>query len=161
MRRRRAIVVFVIGVASLVLFGSALPSLMQDFASKTAHEDASQGVAGNNDTEPSRDFSPDSQNSATSTGEKALDTLAELAVKGRAPKTGYERSQFGDGWATVKGCTTRNIILYRDLENPVLNEKCQVETGTLHDAYSGSTIQFSKNDSSNVQIDHVVALSAA
>ena len=45
----------------------------------------------------------------------ALDTLGELPVKGRAPKTGYSRAQFGDGWASVNGCTTRQIILHRDL----------------------------------------------
>ena len=36
-------------------------------------------------------------------------------VKGRAPKTGYSREQFGDGWATVAGCDTRDRILRRDL----------------------------------------------
>src|SRR5262249_49279178 len=31
----------------------------------------------------------------------ALDALAKLAVKGRAPKTGYSRDQFGDEWLSV------------------------------------------------------------
>lgn len=89
----------------------------------------------------------------------ALEALETLAVKGRAPKTGYARAEFGSGWATVNGCDTRNIILYRDLQNPILDEKCAVISGTLHDAYTGKVIQFSKEDGSAIQIDHVVALS--
>ena len=46
--------------------------------------------------------------------------LDALPVKGRAPKTGYSREQFGDGWATVAGCDTRDRILRRDLPGKVL-----------------------------------------
>lgn len=91
----------------------------------------------------------------------AAKTLETLAVKGRAPKTDYSRSQFGSGWATVNGCDTRNIILHRDLQSTELNEKCQVVSGTLQDSYTGTTIVFTKENSSVVQIDHVVALSDA
>ena len=48
--------------------------------------------------------------------------LDTLDVKGRAPKTGYERTEFGQAWSddvTVEGghngCDTRNDILRRDL----------------------------------------------
>ncbi len=41
--------------------------------------------------------------------------LATLPIKGRAPKTNYERTQFGDGWVTTNGCDTRNIILHLSL----------------------------------------------
>jgi hypothetical protein len=88
---------------------------------------------------------------------KALDTLA---VKGRAPKTDYSRSQFGSGWSTTSGCDTRNIILHRDLQNPVVDDTCAVTSGVLHDPYTGLDITFTKG-SSEVQIDHVVALSDA
>jgi hypothetical protein len=88
---------------------------------------------------------------------KALETLD---VKGRAPKTGYTRSQYGNGWATTSGCDTRNIILHRDLQNPVVDEACAVTSGTLNDPYTGLVIAFTKG-SSDVQIDHVVALSNA
>lgn len=90
----------------------------------------------------------------------AAGALEELAVKGRAPKTDYSRSQYGSGWATVNGCDTRNIILHRDLQNPVLDEECRVISGVLHDTYTGTVINFVKG-SSDVQIDHVVALSNA
>ncbi len=93
--------------------------------------------------------------------QEALQTLDSLEVKGRAPKTGYERSQFGDGWALVQGCSTRNIILHRDLTNPVLSGECKVLSGTLNDPYTGEVLQFSRDRSDEIQIDHVVALSDA
>lgn len=90
----------------------------------------------------------------------AVKTLQTLAVKGRAPKTNYSRSQFGSGWSTTSGCDTRNIILHRDLRDPVVDDTCTVVSGTLHDPYTGLTIDFTKG-SSDIQIDHVVALSDA
>jgi hypothetical protein len=102
---------------------------------------------------------------ATSAAETLLDSLA---VKGRAPKTGYTRAQFGQTWADVNrnGCDTRNDILKRDLTNVIFRtgtRDCVVESGTLIDPYSGTTINFVKGNKSSmeVQIDHVVALSNA
>jgi len=93
----------------------------------------------------------------------ALHALQGLEVKGRAPKTGYSRDQFGGDWAKTRGCDTRNIILARDLSNVITNEKCQVLSGVLQDTYTGRVIQFQRGDSTSddVQIDHVVALSDA
>lgn len=97
------------------------------------------------------------------TSDDARTVLEALAVKGRAPKTGYERSQFGDGWKVTNGCDMRNTILRRDLSDIEMNEKCQVIKGVLTDAYTGKTIQFTRSagTSDDVQIDHVVALSDA
>jgi hypothetical protein len=98
---------------------------------------------------------------ATGEAKAALDTIE---VKGRAQKTGYTRSQFGDGWATNPlGCDMRNEILRRDLLDTVINAKCQVVSGTLHDPYTGKIIPFRRGPESSqaVQIDHVVALSDA
>lgn len=94
---------------------------------------------------------------------KAADALNTLAVKGRAPKTGYARTQFGNGWAVSGGCDTRNSILNRDLTGVSLNDKCQVTRGVLDDPYTGKKIEFLRgaNTSANVQIDHVVALGDA
>lgn len=96
----------------------------------------------------------------------ALATVALLEVKGRAPKTGYDRDLFGSGWIDVdrNGCDTRNDILGRDLEPQTLKpgtRDCVVLTGVLNDPYSATTIEFTRGqDTSNdVQIDHVVALS--
>jgi hypothetical protein len=99
---------------------------------------------------------------ASATGDAAT-TLNTLEVKGRAPKTDYRRTQFGDGWQLVGGCDMRNVILHRDLTETVVNEKCQVVSGTLQDPYTGKSIVFTRGDttSSDVQIDHVIALSNA
>jgi len=93
----------------------------------------------------------------------AAEALATIAVKGRAPKTGYARTQFGDGWNSVGGCDMRNVILRRDLEAPVLDSACKVQSGLLHDPYTGTDVVFTRGatSSSAVQIDHVVALSDA
>ena len=102
---------------------------------------------------------------STKTAEAVLETLA---VKGRAPKTGYERSQFGPAWSDVdrNGCDTRNDILYRDLTSIIFKSgtrDCVVLSGVLLDPYSGEKISFERGQKSSmdVQIDHVVALSNA
>lgn len=98
----------------------------------------------------------------------ALNVLATLAIKGRAPKTGYARTQFGSPWMDMdrNGCDTRNDILKRDLTGISTDAKshgCKVLSGTLADPYTGTTIAFTRGRSSSsaVQIDHVVALSDA
>lgn len=104
------------------------------------------------------------QQTAPSSGEVARDALAVLPTKGRAPKTGYKRSQFGDGWAKSGGCDTRNIILRRDLANAALaDDGCKVQSGSFSDPYTGRQIAFKRGarSSSAVQVDHVVALSNA
>jgi hypothetical protein len=98
----------------------------------------------------------------------ALLALAGLPVKGRAPKTGYERTLFGQAWLDTdrNGCDTRNDVLRRDLTAEVLKpgtNGCVVLSGTLDDPYTGQTIDFVRGSgtSTAVQIDHVVALSDA
>ena len=98
----------------------------------------------------------------------ATAVLETLPVKGRAPKTGYARDQFGQAWADVdrNGCDTRNDILKRDLTDVVYKpgtRNCVVASGTLVDRYSGEVINFLRGNVSSmeVQIDHVVALSNA
>ena len=105
---------------------------------------------------------------AEAASESALTVLDSLAVKGRAPKTGYDRDQFGQRWADVNrnGCDTRNDILQRDLKNVLFKpgtRNCVVVSGDLMDPYSGTTINFVRGNVSSmeVQIDHVVALSNA
>src|SRR3712207_7317059 len=51
--------------------------------------------------------------------DSALAALADLEVRGRAPRTGYEREQFGDGWVDTdrNGCDTRNDVLARSEEH--------------------------------------------
>ncbi|CAB4721350.1 unannotated protein [freshwater metagenome] len=96
------------------------------------------------------------------------DLVASLVVKGRAPKTGYTRAQFGPAWSDVdrNGCDTRNDILKRDLKAIAYKsagDSCVILSGLLIDPYSGESINFLRGvaTSSEVQIDHVVALSNA
>ena len=96
----------------------------------------------------------------------ALEVLETIPVKGRAPKTGYSRTAFGQSWADVdrNGCDTRNDILKRDMTSILYKARtrnCVVLSGTLIDRYSGETINFVRGNVSSmeVQIDHVVALS--
>jgi len=112
----------------------------------------------------------------TAVADTAVDTLAKLdtvAIKGRAPKTGYDRDLFGERWTddvTVEygrnGCDTRNDILRRDLVDVVSkpgSNGCAVLSGVLNDPYTGTTVEFLRGPgtSAEVQIDHVVALSDA
>jgi hypothetical protein len=87
-------------------------------------------------------------------------------VKGRAPKTGYDRARFGQAWldADRNGCDTRNDLLGERLTDLVLRpgtRDCVVESGTLVDAYTATTIAFVRGDGTLVDIDHVVALADA
>lgn len=89
--------------------------------------------------------------------------IDQLQVKGRAPKTGYSRDQFSNGWGRIDGCDLRNLILQRDLIEQRMRDDCIVESGLLLDPYTGTEIEFVRgvDTSAAVQIDHVVALSDA
>jgi len=94
----------------------------------------------------------------------ALTALNKLEVKGRAPKTGYTRSQFPH-WSDPdrNGCDARNDILKRDLTDitfKVGTRDCKVIAGQLLDPFSGKVITFSTTKVV-IDIDHVVALSNA
>ncbi|MFF8608790.1 HNH endonuclease family protein [Streptomyces sp. NPDC015346] len=94
----------------------------------------------------------------------ALAAVDTLTVKGRAPKTGYDREKFGRAWADVdgNGCGTRDDILKRDLTGVRFKEGgCKVASGVLaDDPYTGGRIDFVRGRS-KVDIDHIVALSDA
>jgi hypothetical protein len=106
-------------------------------------------------------------------GALASTLLAAIAVKGRAPKTGYARSAFGSAWTDDNddplghnGCDTRNDVLRRDLSAVTIKPGtagCVVLSGTLLDPYTGTQIAFHRGvtTSAQVQIDHVVALGDA
>lgn len=51
------------------------------------------------------------KSTTTKAGVRAIAVLATLPIKGRAPKTGYERSEFGTAWVDDdhNGCDTRLI----------------------------------------------------
>ncbi len=100
---------------------------------------------------------------------QASTQLAALAVKGRAPKSGYARSQFGPRWSDNvnvelgrDGCDTQGNLLNRDLEGVTTKpgtRGCVVLTGRLADPYTGQTISYRRGQSpALVNLDHVVSL---
>lgn len=105
--------------------------------------------------------------------EKATKRLNSLPVKGRAPKTGYSRSQFGSEWSDSSGnfhwtgnkCDTRNDVLKRDLTNVKFDGSCKVVSGTLkHEKYTGKRdVKFIAGGpyENNLDIEHLVALGNA
>jgi hypothetical protein len=118
------------------------------------------GVGPNNSAHATTNYA-----SKVSAQPTASSLLAKLAIKGRAPKTGYSRSLFSDGWGTIGSCDTRNFILSRDLTNIVWRsgETCIVASGVLREPYSGKIIYFVRGVKTSlaVQIDHVVPVSDA
>jgi hypothetical protein len=102
---------------------------------------------------------------ATSASSPALTALSTIPIKGRAPKTGYDRDLFASDWDYSFGCDMRNKILRRDfIEFQFRSDSsCVIATGVLLDPYTGQTINFVRGvgTSSEVQIDHVVAVSDA
>ena len=113
---------------------------------------------------PSTTTPPTATEATSAAAGTALAAVATLTVKGRAPKTGYTRDQFGQAWYDTdhNGCDTRNDILRRDLTSRQMRNACKVLAGTLTpDLYTGTTIRFVYGGASEVDIDHVVALSDA
>ncbi|MEU8271751.1 HNH endonuclease family protein [Sphaerisporangium sp. NPDC049002] len=99
----------------------------------------------------------------------AVKLIEKLPTKGRGPKTGYARAEFGYAWAdnaedipfAHNGCDTRNDVLARDGDDLKYRSgsKCVLASMTLHDPYTGKTIAWTKQDASEVQIDHIMPLS--
>lgn len=116
---------------------------------------------------------PDGTSSAAGT---AIDALNRLPIKGRAPKTGYARSQFGEAWTDDNTAlwggnrlSSREDVLSRDLTDivckttrskPAATPPCAVQSGVLHDPYTGITVNFVRGEKTSplVPIDHVVSL---
>lgn len=122
-------------------------------------------IAGCKDQTTGADGSSDTSGGTSgSGGGAALAAVDSLTVKGRAPKTGYERSRFGTAWADTdsNSCDTRDDILKRDLKDvKFTGGTCKVSSGVLRpDPYSGKEVTY-RRGRSLVDIDHLVALSDA
>ncbi|HEX5569022.1 MAG TPA: HNH endonuclease family protein [Streptomyces sp.] len=100
---------------------------------------------------------------------EARELIEGLATKGRGPRTGYGRDEFGYAWMDTadgvplarNGCDTRNDLLKRDGQELEFRSgsDCVVVSMTLHDPYTGKEIAWKKQEAAAVQIDHVVPLS--
>ncbi|MFC8241321.1 HNH endonuclease family protein [Streptomyces chartreusis] len=102
---------------------------------------------------------------------KARDLIEKGATKGRGPKTGYDRDEFGYAWMDTadgvplarNGCDTRNDLLKLHGRNVEFRagSDCVVVSMDLYDPYTGKDIAWKKSKATEVQIDHVVPLSYA
>lgn len=150
-----------VAIASIVVVAASKSNTYPDFMNnvKTAIGTAQSRLKG------------DSSEPANTTEEqraryqRALDTAKSLPVVELDTKSKYKRvEQFGEAWKDVNGngCDTRNDILKRDLRDVTTagRNNCRVTSGVFDDPYTGKTIHFKygKDTSSEVQIDHVVAL---
>ena len=102
-------------------------------------------------------------NPALAQPQLASEAVQDLTVKGKAPRTGYDRDLFGPDWFDVdrNSCNTRDDILSRDLKRIRKRDRCTVTSGILDpDPYTAQRITFVRGDS-EVDIDHVVALAQA
>ncbi|MGX5214926.1 HNH endonuclease family protein [Streptomyces violaceus] len=108
----------------------------------------------------------------TSTADRARAraVIEKVGTKGRGPRTGYERDEFGYAWKdsvprdvpfSHNGCDSRNDLLKRDGEDLRFRSgsDCVVMALTLHDPYTGKVIEWTKSRATKVQIDHVMPLS--
>ncbi|OYD66524.1 GmrSD restriction endonuclease domain-containing protein [Rhodococcus sp. OK302] len=160
---RRSVAAVSIGFAAALVLGGCSSSVAAEIETNSAGSGIGSGITTTSSPQANIDLA------ATSS---ALTQLAQIPIKGRAPKTGYDRALFGVAWTDDvdvefgrNGCDTRNDILRRDLTDLTFKDgnRCTIQTGTLNDPYTSKTIAFTRGQdtSSAVQIDHVVALSDA
>ncbi|MFJ3444735.1 HNH endonuclease family protein [Streptomyces sp. NPDC086081] len=101
---------------------------------------------------------------------RARALIEKVETKGRGPRTGYDRDEFGYAWMdsaprevpySHNGCDSRNDLLKRDGRNLRFRSgsDCVVTSMTLHDPYTGKVIEWTKSRAIKVQIDHVMPLS--
>ncbi|MCW2131707.1 DUF1524 domain-containing protein [Arthrobacter sp. VKM Ac-2550] len=133
--------------------------------SATTPSPVAEDVAPTNIQEPTPSEEPAKPVASAGT---VLAQLETVPIKGRAPKTGYDRDLFGNGWKDPdrNGCDARNDMLNRDLTDKAHKpgtQGCVVTSGVLADPFTATTINFVRGNatSTEVQIDHVVALSDA
>ena len=108
------------------------------------------------------DYAAEAVTEANENAPLATEILEKLEVKGRAPKTGYARTEFYNNWPTVDGCNLRQRIIKREFGDTAVLDGCTVVAGEFDEPYTGEHRVFTeKSQISKIQIDHVVALSDA
>ena len=151
-------------LAVLVLTGCLAPAALSDGESTPPGPPAASELiaAASPSPSPSPSSAPEPSASVAEPG-TALAALETLSIKGRAPKTGYDRDEFGAGWVDVdrNGCDTRNDMLRLRLVDLEMSGTCKVMAGDLLDPFTGEWIHFERGGTSEVDIDHLVALSDA
>lgn len=155
MRKRRLIAVLAALVTTLGVV-IANPASYNEIFRKIENTGATNGT---------EDFSaeaPETPAEDENNNPLATEILEKLEVKGRAPKTGYSREEFYNGWPTVDGCSLRQRILKREFGDTAILDGCNVIAGEFLEPYTGEYLKLtSREEVSKLQIDHVVALSDA
>jgi hypothetical protein len=104
-------------------------------------------------TAPAAQASPPTPVSAAT----ARTYLGQLTVKAESSSSGYSRDLFPH-WSTQSGsCNTREVVLKRDGTNVQQNSSCAAVSGRWYSEYDDAIW----SAASDVDIDHVVALSEA
>ena len=153
-RRLSVVVCAAIGVVIWLLVNPASYEQIFTPVENTGAESGIDGVG---------DYAAEAVTEADASARLAVEVLEELEVKGRAPKTGYEREQFYGNWPTVEGCNLRQRIIRREFGESAVLDGCNVVAGEYDEPYTGEYEVYSTREeiSKGVQIDHVVALSDA
>ena len=153
-RRLSVVVCAAIGVVIWLLVNPASYEQIFTPVENTGAESGIDGVG---------DYAAEAVTEADASARLAVEVLEELEVKGRAPKTGYEREQFYGNWPTVEGCNLRQRIIRREVGESAVLDGCNVVAGEYDEPYTGEYEVYSTREeiSKGVQIDHVVALSDA
>ncbi|GAA1339590.1 hypothetical protein GCM10009647_082800 [Streptomyces sanglieri] len=87
----------------------------------------------------------------------ARELLAGLVVVDEDDVPGYSRAKFPH-WITQHGtCDAREVVLQRDGQDVVQDDRCRAVSGTWYSEYDGLTI----DSASRVDIDHGVPLKEA
>ena len=161
-----------VSVVMLALIGVAIwlvvnPASYDEIFTRVENTGAESGIRDRVDESFSNtnDESDDGSNGGSDENDDrllAVEVLEKLEVKGRAPKKGYTREQFYDGWPLIDGCSLRQKILKREFGETAVLDGCNVVAGEYDEPYTGEHMIFTeRNEVSELQIDHVVALSDA
>jgi len=153
--RLRRLITFLVAMAGVGVWLVLNPTSYEpDY---TSQEESSTGAVSLGETTSNADQLPSDQ-------KLAREVLKELEIKGRAPKTNYDRGeQFYATWPNVNGCSLRQIIIRREVGESAVMNGCDVIAGSFIEPYTGKMfVATQKSDFSNgIQIDHIVALSDA
>ena len=155
-RRLSAVLGLLTVLAGIVI---ANPSSYESLLEQSAGAEPQVNLSNqDNPSIPQNETTPDNILLATS-------VLERLEIKGRAPKTGYNREEFYTSWPKVDGCNLRQRILKRELGATAVlaQDNCTVLSGEFYEPYTGAHMSFQEKSelSNDLQIDHVVALSDA
>lgn len=134
-------------------------------ANPNSYEAIYQPAEANEGVNDTSSITPIIINGVTDSDILASEILEQLEIKGRAPKTGYNREEFYKTWPSINGCSLRQRIIRREVGDTAVldDDKCTVLQGEFDEPYTGQHLTFNEKSefSKNIQIDHVVALSDA